>query len=185
MALPVARSRDEAHLYMDLQPCRRCGSVEVDWRSALGDDEGAPARRYFGPCAACGTAREFTFRLPDRPDVPGPDDVVFFGGPEPSQLFDPGEWGLIADSCIRDGSAPPTGDPAADAARKRSFAVGVAAYGEILKFIPDGADAVPAAAFRSPHGRAMFEHDPQLFRRDRLARRWEDFRTELEDRFRE
>ena len=31
MALPVARTRDEAHLYMDMRPCVTCGKSEVHW----------------------------------------------------------------------------------------------------------------------------------------------------------
>ena len=43
MALPVARTRDEAHLYMDMRPCPKCGKSDVHWDSALTSDEGAPA----------------------------------------------------------------------------------------------------------------------------------------------
>ena len=36
MPFTVARSRDEAHLYLDLHPCDECGSVDTTWDSALG-----------------------------------------------------------------------------------------------------------------------------------------------------
>lgn len=183
MVLPVVRARDEAQLYMDLHPCERCGSVEITWESQLTHDEGAPARRYHGTCGACRAPREFVFRLPERPAIPGPDDAVFFGGPEPSQLFDAGEWRLIADAGVRDGSAPATGDPAVDGERKRSFAVAVAALGEVLKFIPAGADAVPESAFWTAHGRAAFDENPKRFRRDSLEEWRETYEFEMAMRF--
>jgi hypothetical protein len=183
MALPVVRTRDEAHLYMDLHPCERCGGVDVTWQSALTDDEGAPARRYHGTCARCQAPREFVFRLPERPALPGPDDLVFFGGAEPSQLLDAGEWRIIADAAIKDGSAPASGDPVIDADRKQSFAVGVAAFGEILKFIADSADATPASVFWTPHGRALYDKHPEQFTRQRLEQWHQNFQYEMEVRF--
>ncbi|GGL10605.1 hypothetical protein Sme01_16060 [Sphaerisporangium melleum] len=33
--LSPARTRDEAHLYLDLHPCERCGSVDTTWEHAL------------------------------------------------------------------------------------------------------------------------------------------------------
>lgn len=183
MALPVVRSRDEAHLYMDLHPCERCGSVDIGWDSGLTDDEGEPARRYFGVCTGCQTPREFVFRLPERPALPGPDDLVFFGGPEPSQLLDAGEWALVASMGIHDGSAPLTGVATEDAERKQSFALGVAAFGEMLKFLPEGADEVPESAFWTPRGRAERDRYPAQFTRERLEWRLAGFRMEMENRF--
>jgi hypothetical protein len=109
--------------------------------------------------------------------------VVFFGGPEQSQLLDAGEWRLIGEVAIKDGSAPPTGDLSEDAERKRSFALGVAAFGEILKFIPNGADAVPESSFWTPHGRAAHDENPGQFGRDYLQRWQRSFQAEMEDRF--
>jgi hypothetical protein len=184
MGLPIARSRDEAHLYMDLHPCERCGGVDVSWQSALTEDAGVPARRYHGVCSGCQTAREFVFRLPEPPALPGPDDLVFFGGPESSQLLDAGEWSLVASLGIHEGSAPLSGDPVADAERRQSFALAVAAFGEMLKFIPDGADAVPESAFWTPRGRAAYDKDPSQFSRNYLKRWHRAFQSEMEDRFR-
>ena len=44
MALPLARTRDEALLYMDLHPCENCGATRADWKNGLTSDEGVPAR---------------------------------------------------------------------------------------------------------------------------------------------
>lgn len=183
MALPVVRSRDEAHLYMDLHPCDQCGSVDTTWDSALTSDEGEPARRYHGVCADCQAPREFVFRLPERPAVPGPDDAIFFGGPEPSQLLDAGEWALVSAMGIHEGSAPLTGDATEDAHRKQSFALGVAALSEMVKFIPDGAEEMPESAFWTPHGQAERDKYPRQFNRSYLEQRIPAFRMEMEQRF--
>jgi hypothetical protein len=185
MALPVARTRDEAHLYMDLHPCPRCGGVNVTWESALTSDEGRPARRYHGVCEGCQTLREFVFRLPERPALPGPGDLVFFGGPEPSELFDAGEWRLLAEVGIREGSAPRSSDPTVNAERRQSFALAVAAFSEMLKFIPEGADEVPESSFWTPHGRAAYDNNPAHFSRNYLERSYQSFQYEMEDRFRD
>ncbi|MGW0432172.1 hypothetical protein ACWDV4_06455 [Micromonospora sp. NPDC003197] len=183
MALPIVRSRDEAHLYLDLHPCTKCGGVDVAWESALTSDQGAPARRYHGTCTGCRTYREFIFQLPERPAVPGPDDLVFFGGPEPSRLFDAGEWRLISEAAIYEGGAPKSSDPAVNAARRQTFALGVAAIGEILKFVPDGTDAVPESCFWTPRGRARYEKNRAHFSREYLERSHQSFQYEMADRF--
>lgn len=165
--LPVARTRDEAHLYMDLHPCDACGAVDVTWHSALTDGDGVPARRYSGRCEGCGAAREFVFALPERPELPGPQDVVFFGGAR-SQLLDPGEWLLVSDLCAQAGSAS-AGTEAERAEARQSLAIAAAAVAEVLKFVPDGADEVPDSAFWSQRGRTVREQEPGRFRRRRLS----------------
>ncbi|MFI6761340.1 hypothetical protein ACIBF5_19605 [Micromonospora sp. NPDC050417] len=183
MALPVARSEDEAQLYLDLHPCERCQAADTDWQTALSQDDGAPVRRYHGVCRRCQAAREFIFRLPERPTLPGDDDLVFLGGPEPSQLFDAGEWRLISDAGIREGGAPP--DTGSVTERRHAFALGVAALAEVLKFIPDDGDEVPDSAFWTPHGRAAYEQKPARFTREYLERWLDDFQDEFEARFRD
>lgn len=184
MVLRVARSRDEAHLYLDLHPCDWCGSVDTDWDSALTGDGGVPARRYHGTCGGCGQAREFVFRAPERPAAPPPDEIVFFGGSEPSRLFDAGQWRTIADVGVQEGSAPSTGDRAGDLERRQAFAVAVAALSEVLKFIPDGADAVPESAFWTEYGRAVREQHPEHFTRADLERTRHSYRSEMAELFR-
>lgn len=166
MTLPAARTRDEAHLYMDMNPCERCGDVEVVWESALTDRDGVPARRYWGNCGDCGAHREFVFALPERPLAPEEGALVFFGGPEPSRLLDPGEWLLVADLCAQAAAAPDGSPPAADA--RESLAIAVAAVNEILKFVPAGENAVPESAFWTDRGRTVHQQEPGRFTRRRL-----------------
>jgi hypothetical protein len=168
--LPMARSYDEAMVYMELRPCA-CGANTADWSNALTHDDGWPARRYYATCPSCGTQRQFVFRLPERPLLPPPDTKVLFGGPEHSELLDAGEWLWLADMCAR--SAVPvrrdeSGRPRYDAEAQESLEVAVAAMDEVLKFIPVDVDVAPSSAFWSQAGRQVRDREPGRFRRDRL-----------------
>jgi hypothetical protein len=165
--LPAARTRDEALAYLDLTPCENCGSTAVSWRDAIAGEDGQLVRRYYGTCESCGAARDYRFALPDHPALPGPGDVVYFGGPEPSQLLDAGEWLLIADICGEAGSLP-AGTPVERARARQSLAAAAAAMAEVLKFIPAGAGAVPESGFWSVRGRTVRERAPGRFERERL-----------------
>jgi hypothetical protein len=144
----LARTIAEARLYMDLRPCEACGYLGFTGSGAafLG------VVRFSGGCARCRTVREFTFRMPA---------TAFdgFGGDAPSELLDPGEWLLVADLAARQAPAPDAAD----------YALAAAAIDEVLKFIPTGADAVPAEALHTATGRAAYQQEPSRFRRSRLA----------------
>jgi hypothetical protein len=169
MVLPVSRTSAEAHLYMDLHGCS-CGRGGFDRGSeVVALDDGDLARRYTGACAGCGTPREFVFRLPTEATMP-PAGRVSFGGDEPSQLIDPGEWLSIADGYAAQAPADPAGLTPEQVRRGRAaLDRAAAALDEVLKFVPEGADAVPADAFFSDRGREAFAGEPGRFRRDRLA----------------
>jgi hypothetical protein len=147
---------------MDLQPCDTCGEHGFSGESAVVLVEGQLCSRYTGDCGRCGTRRQFLFRLPTEIRLPVERDIVF-GGPDPSELLDPGEWLQVAD---RAASMPASGDAAAD---REDVALAAAAVDEVLKFIPEGAEEVPAEAFRSATGREMYAQEPGRFRRARLA----------------
>ncbi|MFI7105968.1 hypothetical protein ACIBK9_06650 [Nonomuraea sp. NPDC050227] len=159
MAFAVARTRDEAHLYLDLNPCA-CGSTDTTWRNGLIDVEGELVNRYFGPCEECGTPREFVFGLPERPVLPA--GFPTFGGPEPSELLDAGEWLWVADLTASD-------VPVADRAEAlRTLRIAAAAVEEVVKFVPAGADAVPDDGFWSERGQGVRAAEPGRFQLDRL-----------------
>ncbi|MFC7480525.1 hypothetical protein ACFQX7_11380 [Luedemannella flava] len=166
---PSARTRDEAHLFLDLHGCDDCGATEVAWRSALAEVDGTVTRRYFGACGDCGRDREAYFALPERPVTPAPGAPVTFGGDEPSLLLDPGDWLLVADICAQ--SASSVGD-ASDgdelAERRESLTIALAAMDEVLKFVPAGETAVPDAAFFTERGRTVHRRDPGRFAVNRL-----------------
>lgn len=167
--LPAVRTRDEADLYLELHPCARCGSMEATWTGTATAQGSRPAYRYSGRCVECQEQREFVFALPDGRTTPadaGPHPTTRFGGPQPSALLDPGEWLLVADWCGEAAEVAERQGDDAEAAGLRWTAV--AAWEEIGKFLPDGGDAVPAAAFWSTRGRTVYDREPGRFRRRRI-----------------
>ncbi len=167
MPLLIVRTRDEAHLYMDLHPCE-CGSIETDWDSALVSSDADLARAYRGACSDCGREREFVFAL--SPRVVMPDGWPTFGGGEPSKLLDAGDWLWVADMMA--GNLP--ADDADEA--RRQLNVASKSMDEIMKFIPDGADEVPGEAFWSERGQQVRDADPGRFCLDRLEVARETYR---------
>lgn len=156
MYAPLARTTAEAHLYMDVTPCSVCRGLGFSGTSVVMLLDGTLHERHTGTCQECGAAREFVFRVP--PNEPLNLDEVVFGGPERSELLDPGEWLNVADLVAnREGGAD------AD-----DLLLAAAAVDEALKFVPDDADEVPPEAFHSVTGRATYESKPYRFQRDRL-----------------
>ncbi|GGM60681.1 hypothetical protein GCM10011608_52230 [Micromonospora sonchi] len=163
---PLSRTNAEAHLYMDLHPCS-CGESRFPRQSAVvALDDGDLASRYTGTCAGCGRERAFVFRLPPVIDAAGTG--FRYGGDEPSQLLDPGEWLLVADAYAGQVPASATSGEAAQRART-ALTRAVAALDEVGKFIPAGGSAVPPDIFGSDRGRQLHQREPGRFRRDRLT----------------
>jgi hypothetical protein len=158
VTFPVARTRNEALLYFDLNPCV-CGSVETEWDGGVVSVDGRLATRYDGTCARCGAARQYVFALPS--DETAPEGWPTFGGVEPSQLVDAGEWLWVADLTASD--VPPDPEGAG-----RALAMACAAVEEVLKFIPPGGDRVPDQGFWTDRGREFRDAEPGRFRRERL-----------------
>lgn len=164
---PLARTQDEAVLYMDLHRCPRCGAQQTRWEpGALVDAGGALARRYTGDCGSCGEHREFVFRVPDTIPARPAGARVHYGGDTPSELIDPGQWLGMSDPYAEEAHAA---RERGDAALARSHAELAAAFvGEALKFVPAGAPAVPEAAIWSTAGRRIYAAGPERFTRRRL-----------------
>ncbi len=143
----VARTVDEARLYLELTPCEDCGAQASEWDQGLTTVDGQLAVSYIGACPGCGAGREFLFGLPAVETPPGafPD----FGGAEPSEILDAGQWLAIADNAAGD-----------ELAR--------AAVEEVVKFIPAGEYAVPDDAFWTDEGLRVRAEEPGRFRLERL-----------------
>jgi hypothetical protein len=94
---------------------------------------------------------------------------VVFGGDEPSELLDPGQWLAYADDRAR---RVPADRSALDGEQRRAvdhaLASAVAALDEVLKFIPDGADSVPETAFFTVYGQTVHAREPGRFNAARL-----------------
>lgn len=158
MVLPVVRTRDEAHLYLDMHPCASCASMDAEWQNSLVTVRGELVTRYSATCHGCSVEREFLFALPERDVLP--EGYPTFGGSEPSQLLDAGEWLWVADLAATHASTDESG---------QALAVAVAAIDEVFKFIPPGQDEVPDTAFWSDRGREVLGAHRARFRRDRLV----------------
>ncbi|MGW5189168.1 hypothetical protein ACWEOO_07940 [Kribbella sp. NPDC004138] len=151
----IARTTTEVSLYLDLTACAGCGSDQASWEHDVHDG----ALRYVGACAGCGAEREYLF----SPPYQGLDDSTTFGGPEPSELVDAGQWLAVADRIA--GEVP--ADDRSEAART-VMEYAHQAVREVLKFVPPAADAVPEEAFWTDAGRAERDREPGRFRVDRL-----------------
>lgn len=161
-----ARSNAEAHLYMDLHPCP-CGETNFDRSSTLVEHHGDLISIYEGRCKGCEAMRRFEIKMPD--ELPPFGDGVVYGGPEPSMIIDPGQFLWVSDQHARRAPKSLSGlDDRDKRAARRNMQIAIAALEEVLKFIPDGDDRVPAAAFHSALGRKIYNQEPGRPTRARL-----------------
>ncbi|RJO75349.1 hypothetical protein D5S18_17145 [Nocardia panacis] len=164
--MPPARTSAEAHLFLALQPCPACGETRCEFRGSVVYVGDVLASRYVGACPRCGAERIHQFRLPDE-IVPPPADSVRFGGPEPSALIDPGVWLWYSDTTAE--RVPEHASGPYPESTGRALSTALAAVDEVLKFIPPDGDRVPAEAFTSLDGRALYAREPGRFSRLRLT----------------
>jgi hypothetical protein len=175
---PLARTSREALLFFDLTPCP-CGEARFGDSSALIQlDDGGLARRYSGACPRCATPREYLFRLPD--DVLPDQGEIRFGGDEPSQIIDAGQWLWVADRYARSVPADGHTRPRPDRDRARThLGTAAAAVDEVLKFLLPGADRVPLEALWTALGRSVYGEEPGRFRVGRLGAVRDSYRSSL------
>jgi hypothetical protein len=171
----IARTDDEVQLYLELNPCEDCGSVDTPWDQGLVDEDGELVLSYAGTCSGCGAEREYLFGLPER-ESSGP--FPHFGGPAPSEILDAGQWLWVADRSA--GSVP---DDEAEAAVVLGIAR--AAVEEVVKFIPPGSVTVPDEAFWTDGGRRVRDAEPGRFRLERLLVVRDSYRDIHRDTFRD
>jgi hypothetical protein len=169
MALRLARTNAEAHLYMELNPCETCGETEFNPSNAVIVVDGDLASRYTGRCPRCETPREFVFRIPEEVIFPDAEEPVF-GDASPSALIDAGEWLWLADLIARSVPAEPEAGMSAEDRRqvRIDLRTAAAAVSEAAKFVPPGAESVPADAIWTERGRAVYADEPGRFRLRRL-----------------
>lgn len=150
---------------MDLHVCS-CGESRFEAQHVLREsDEGALLAVYEGTCPRCGSPRRFTFALDEALPPPPPA----FGGQQPSSIICPGEFLLVAAEAASSATADPTGlSDRQRSSTRGALAKAAAAVEEVLKFIPEGADAVPEASVTSSAGAALYSRDTGRFSRARL-----------------
>jgi hypothetical protein len=161
----IARSTQEAHTYMDLHACA-CGAAEFDRQHRLEDRDGTLVSVYEGVCSQCGRTRSFEFAMSEGPSPAPPA----FGGPEPSQIIDPGEFLWISDRMSTESGLRLLNTPLAEHRDVRpATAYAIAALEEVAKFLPEGADRIPEDRFTSKRGREVYEQDPTRFTRKEIT----------------
>lgn len=171
------RSVAEEHLFMDFHPCV-CG--EADWsklKQSLSMRGQIMASVFAGPCQRCGTRRELLFTVLEPGAQPRDSS---FGGPEPSQILDPGQF--LAASDRWSSSVPGSAAGLDNTARRRAAATmknAIAAMEEVLKFIPPGAEEPPKSAFRSSESSRLLREMPGQFRKPRLEARLKAYQAAL------
>lgn len=149
-----ARSVDELHLYLDLAGWRPerthrltvvGGQMQAVYRGHRAD--GAEVEAWFAPVPA----------LPRT---------------APSALIDAAQWYRLATDLAQ---TVPAGQGGTHPAAQERLRQAVAYLEEVLRFVPDGAEALPASAFWSTDGRAAWEREPARFdvaMLDAEARTW-------------
>ena len=162
---PLMRSNEEAHLYLDLNPCP-CGGQDASRDSGVRVEDGAWIVRYTCVCSDCGSAREAEFRQADEPVRPPAG--TWSVGPEPSELVDAGEWLTVSDWFAAAPSSPDGLDAAQQRQAQEDLVSAAAAVAEALKFLAPGEETVPEGALWSDRGRALYDTDPERFGRPRL-----------------
>jgi len=180
VTIPLARSSEETQLYLTLNPCA-CGQARFTPDSEVLANGPDLIRRYSGRCPDCGTARELLLRLPEQP-LPPPlaAGEVWFGGDQPSELLDAGQWMWVADAYARLHPADAARlDPGELPRARADLGYAVAAMDEVAKFVPPDTDSVPLSAFWTGRGRQEYEREPYRFRRNAIDAVREAYREAL------
>jgi len=161
---------------MTMHPCACGETATVLSSSALFETKAGLARRYFWNCPKCQTPREFKFALPEWP-FPA---TGAYGGDDPSQLLDAGDWLWVATSHAERARAQADAGPAGQAAVERWLGIAVAALDEALKFFPPAAEEPPPEAFFTERGREMRRLHPEWFGRPLLEAQRDRYRGVLD-----
>jgi hypothetical protein len=165
MAPPLARTNEEAHLFLELHPCP-CGEPDFEPTSSLTQVGDGWICRYSGECVRCGRPRAYEFRQPA--EIVVPDETVWADGDQPSELLDAGEWLWVADTYASRSTDHTNLSESARRQLRTDLLAARAAVLEVLKFLPAGANEVPDTAFWSERGRAVRGAEPGRFGRLRL-----------------
>jgi hypothetical protein len=151
MSEPAARSPEECLLYLSLLACPRCGEDGLE-PTVFEPYQGFWV--YQTECVHCGHIASFRFA---KADPAGP-----------SRLIDAGQYLAYAERIGELVPAEPdTGlMPPQEAVEELREAID--AVVEALRFVPQGADAVPREALWATESLARYDSDPDVFRRRQL-----------------
>jgi len=159
--MQVARSSLECRLYIELHPCD-CGCPVNDLHHRMVMRDNRLAALYEATCAQCHGPIEYVFVLAD--------EIVAaekFGGTQPSTIIDAGQFMRESDR-VAQSVVLSTRDPTHDARNLHSMARAIACLEEVMKWVPEPLEIVPADAFFTEHGKQFAAREPMRFRRSRL-----------------
>ena len=139
--MKVARSSLECRLFIELDVCP-CGQTPGELAHRLISRDERLVALYEGSCAGCGRSLAYAFPLAN--EIVAADK---FGGMDPSQLIDAGQFLRESVCAVRRVVATP--------APQNLYWLGraIACLEEVLKWIPEGEDGPPASAFFTEDGR--------------------------------
>ena len=177
---PTVRSAEEAEIYMDAHPCPVCDTRSFPRRSRIEADGEHLLTIYEGQCPRCSLKRLFEMRLDEAMPPSSTDDAVNYGDGL-SKALDAGQFAAAADRLIADAAAQPPTDPASRGRAVYKLRLAMGAIDEALKFIPDGAVAVPEELIRSLEGWRYYDADMHRLSKDHLT----ELRRETLSRIRE
>lgn len=166
----------EAQLFVELRACA-CGGGQAVADHELQQRGGEMVARFRSTCSSCDGQQDYEVVVPSKQVLP-----QAFGGPEPSTLVDPGEFLWASDQAAArvpvDVSRLDQGERSAAAGALR---YAIATLDEVIKFIAVGAHRVPAEAFTTELGRAMYQADPERFTVTGLREQIASYRAGLTD----
>lgn len=171
----VARSIDEALLYLDLNFCS-CGTAPAGLRSWRESRDGLLVSIHDGTCSSCGSSGRFEFEL-DASETVVPPAI---GDDRASQIIDPGEFLWLSDSAAS--KVPANASTLSDEEVRVAELLmeqAIATLEEVLKFIPAGKSEVPEEAVTSRRGISLRRTSPRRFHRDDIGERLESYRQGL------
>ena len=171
-----ARDGSEIRFALRIRGCPQCGSHDIgDPRVDSYTRGGRDAGHYDVTCPDCGHERRVHFfEAADSHQVKTtyPEDRVLdrhLGGPLASTMISPHEFAAELAHCNAHINAAFVGMPRhIFGENRRRIGSGLSSVIELLKFVPAGADRVPAEAFRTADARAYHAAHSEQFERAAL-----------------
>jgi hypothetical protein len=177
-----ARTLHEARIYATWLECR-CGALADELSRSTLRDNGEVFTQFYCACPRCGRPREFLFRNVANAAVELPWDALWSVDERPSLLFDAAGFVTAGTGLIEAALPLIAGNPSGDWYQIHwLLRMAAAGFDEALKFVPPGADRVPADAFWDKDVLARYRDRMETFERATLEwlrdvayRRLDDF----------